>query len=86
MNLCYVLMYLANHQLKHTTTKVYLSATRHLQIEAGSGDPFANVAWPRLDQVMKGIKRVEAEKGTGKKERLPISPMMLSKLKKRGHQ
>ena len=79
-------MYLANHQLKHTTTKVYLSATRHLQIEAGSGDPFANVAWPRLDQVMKGIKRVEAEKGTGKKERLPISPMILSKLKKRGHQ
>ena len=66
--LCTYVSYLANQHLKRTTIKVYLSVTRHLQI----------VAWPRLDQ---GINRVEAEKGTDKRERLPISPVILSKLK-----
>ena len=79
--LCAYVSYLANQHLKHTTIKVYLSAIRHLQIAAGLTDPFASVAWPRLDQVIRGIKRVEAEKGTNKKERLPISPVILSKLK-----
>lgn len=79
--LCSYVSYLANQHLKHTTIKVYLSATRHLQIAAGLADPFAGVAWPRLDQVMKGIKQVEAEKGTNKRECLPISPLILTKLK-----
>ena len=41
---------------------------------------FAGVSFPQLDQVMRGIKRSEAEKGTGKKQRLPISPIILHKL------
>lgn len=49
---------------------MYLSAKRHLQIATGLTDLFAGIAWPHLDQVMRGIKRVEAEKGTDKRERL----------------
>ena len=44
-------------------------------------DPFAGTAWPQLDLVMRGIKRVEAERGMSKRERLPISPCLLRKLK-----
>ena len=61
--LCAFVSYLADQKLKHGTIKVYLSAIRNLQIASGRTDPFAGVAWPRLDQVMRGIKRVEAEKG-----------------------
>ena len=79
--LCAYVSYLADQHLKHATIKVYLSAIRQLQIATGLPDPFAGTAWPRLDQVMKGIKRVEAEKGTVKRECLPISPLILSKLR-----
>ena len=79
--LCSYVSYLADQDLKHGTIKVYLSAVRQLQIAAGLPDPFAGVAWPRLDQVMRGIKKVEAEKGCDKRERLPISPLILTKLK-----
>ena len=48
----------------------------HLQISQGLQDPFSGEAWPQLDQVMRGIKRAEAEKGVGKRERLPISPII----------
>ena len=79
--LCAFVSYLADQKLKHGTIKVYLSAVRNLQIASGRTDPFAGVAWPRLDQVMRGIKRVEAEKGGDKRQRLPISPLILTKLK-----
>ena len=36
---------------------------------------------PQLDLIMRGIKRSEAEKGVSKRERLPISPLILNKLK-----
>ena len=79
--LCAYVSFLASHDnLKHNSLKVYLSAVRHLQISNGLPDPFAGVAFPQLDQVMKGIKRHEAEKGVGKKQRLPIPPVILNKL------
>ena len=52
-----------------------------MQIASGQTDPFAGVAQPRLDQVMRGIKRVEAEKGGDKTQCLPISPLILTKMK-----
>lgn len=67
--------------MKHATIKVYLSAVRNLQISYGLDDPFAGIAMPQLDLVMRGIKRSEAEKGVSKRERLPISPLILNKLK-----
>ena len=33
-----------------------------MQIQAGLKDPFAQVAWPCLDYIVKGIKKVEAER------------------------
>ncbi len=79
--LCAFVSWLASKdKLKHSSLKVYLSGVRHLQIVNGLPDPFAGVAFPQLDQVMKGIKRHEAEKGVGKKQRLPISPTILNKL------
>ena len=79
--LCSYVSYLADQGLKHCTIKVYLSAIRNLQISYGLGDPFAGVAWPQLDLVMRGVKRAEAEKGVTARERLPISPGILSQLK-----
>ena len=79
--LCEYVALLAQQGLKHGTIKVYLSAARYLQISTGRPDPFAGVAWPQLDYVMKGIKKVESEKGVTKKERLPITPAILEKLR-----
>lgn len=46
----------------------------HLQIAGGLPDPFAGVAFPQLDQVMKGIKRHEAERAwaRGNASRFPL--------------
>ena len=73
--------YLASQGLKHSSIKVYLSAIRYMQIASGMSDPFANVSWPRLDYVMKGIKKSQAEKGVKTRPRLPITPLILRKLK-----
>ena len=78
--LCSYVSHLADQGLKHSTLKVYLSAVRYLQIASGQGDPFAGVARPRLDYVMRGIKKAEAEKGVTMKPRLPITPSILGRL------
>ena len=70
--------YLAEQKLKHRSIKVYLSIVSNLQIASGLPDPFTGAAMPQL---LKGIKRVEAESGNDKRERLPISPSILIKLK-----
>ena len=77
--LCAYVSYLADQNFKHGTIKVYLSAVWNLQIASGRTDPFAGVAWPRLDQVMRGIKRVEAEKEETKDSACPY--LILTKLK-----
>ena len=74
--------HLAEQNLKHGSIKVYLSVVRNLQIASGHADPFAGAAMPQLDQVMKGIKRVQAERGEDKREHLPISPSILLRLKR----
>ena len=51
-----------------------------MQIQAGLKDPFVQVAWPCLDYVVKGIKKVEVEKGVASHTRLPIAPSILQKL------
>ena len=69
--------HLAEAGLKHRTIKVYLSAIRFLHIKEGTGDPFQ----PTLHRLHCVTKKAEAEKGTGEKERLPISPKFLRKIK-----
>ena len=78
--LCSFVAQIAGSGIKHRTAKVYLSAVRSLHIAEGEKDPF-EVPRPRLQQVLRGIKRVEAEKGASNRQRLPISPDILRKLK-----
>ena len=69
--------FLGGEGIRHSTIKVYLSAIRFLQIASGLGDPFAKSSWPRLEYVLKGIKRNQAETGVKSKPRLPITPTIL---------
>ena len=66
--------------LKHKTIKSYLSAVRHLHIAEGVPDPF-QLPRHRLEYILKGVKRCEAEKGPEGRDRLPISPDILRKIK-----
>ena len=78
--LCSFVAKIAEAGIKHRTIKVYLSAVRFLHIAEGAKDPF-EPAHHRLQYVLQGIKRVEAEKGVEKRQRLPISPGILRKMK-----
>lgn len=78
--LCRYVSYLAESGLKHRTIKSYLSAIRFLHIAEGEADPF-KASHLRLQYVLQGIKRVEAEAGAGRRERLPITPRILRSLK-----
>ena len=78
--LCQFVTYLARDKLKHRTIKAYLSAVRFLHIENGKDDPFKPPLL-RLEYIMKGIKRCEAQQQNGRRERLPISPSILRKIK-----
>ena len=77
--LCKFVSFLAGEGLKHRTIKTYLSGVRFLHIRSGFPDPFLS-HMPRLDYTMKGVKRVEAEKGGGQRT-LHMTPPLLRKLK-----
>ena len=51
-----------------------------MQIANGMDDPFT-ASWPKLEYVLKGIKRVQAEKGVASKPRLPVTPGILNKIR-----
>ena len=63
-------------QLYH---KCYLAAIRYLHIAEGYGDPNIS-SMARLEQVLKGIKSVQA-KGHKRVPQLPITPNRLVKMK-----
>ena len=71
---------LAKDGLKHRTIKAYLSAIRFLHIAEGRGDPFLSPL-NRLHYTIRGVKRVEASRGSNSRERLPISPGILRQIK-----
>ena len=73
--------HLAQQGLKHRTIKVYLSAVRHLQIAGNYPDPFGDSPMPKLEYVLRGVKKHEAEKGEGQRPCLPITPEILRRLK-----
>ncbi len=78
--LCRFVSHVAESGLRHRTIKVYLSAIRFLHIAEGEKDPF-DPCLPRLQYILHGVKRIEAERGLEKRQRLPISPDILRKLK-----
>lgn len=74
--------YLADEKLTHRTIKTYLSAVRFLQISEGHLDPFQGSAMPRLEYVLRGVKRIQTQAGVqGARARLPITPHILRLLK-----
>ncbi len=78
--LCKFASSLAREKLKHGTIKSYLSGIRFLHISEGEGDPFSK-PMHRLGYTLRGIRRCEAEAGEKSRERLPISPAILRKIK-----
>ena len=78
--LCRFVAQLADEGLAPTTIKPYLSAVRHLQVSMSFPDPKIG-GMARLEQVLKGAKREFAKKSPEKRERLPITPDILLKLK-----
>lgn len=79
--LCRFVSYLAKAELKLGTIKVYLSAIRYLHIEEGENDPFLPTLH-RLHYILQGVKRSQAEKGTERRARLPITPDILRRIKR----
>ena len=71
---------LALQNLKAQTIKSYLAAVRYSQIMLHFPDPFLK-GFPLLDYTVKGIKRVQAERGVKPRPRLPITPLILKTLK-----
>ena len=79
--LCSFVSHLAQQGLKYRTIKVYLSAVRHLQIAGNYPDPFGGSPMPKLEYVLRGVKKHEVEKGEGQRPCLPITPEILRQLK-----
>jgi hypothetical protein len=50
-------------------------------ISAAQPDPFGGKPMSRLEYVLRGIKKNESEKGVGSRERLPITPSLLLRMK-----
>lgn len=79
--LCQFVSHLADNKLCHSTLKCYLSAIRHFHIAEGYGDPNIS-SMARLEQVMKGIKSLQARAvGPNRCTRLPITPDLLLRMK-----
>lgn len=78
--LCHFAATLATEGLRHRTIKSYMAGIRHWHISDGYGDPFA-AGLHRLHYVMRGVKRAEGMAGITKRERRPITPDLLQKIK-----
>ena len=77
--LCLFVAFLALQGLKHQSIKCYVAGLRHLQIQNGGGDPFALARFPRLEYVLKEIKRSGGPVSADR--RLPITPDILDRLR-----
>ena len=72
--------HLAQEGLAHSSIKVYLSAIRNLHVSTGLHNEFAEQLTPRLQLVLKGIKK-EREKLTPSHTRHPITIGIMTKVK-----
>ena len=78
--LCQYVGYLAEHDIAHSTMKVYLSAIRHMQIAYKLPEPNIS-SMARLEQVLKGIKRNQAKQNKKSPTRLPITSDLMRKMR-----
>ena len=78
--LCRFAAFLADQKLRASSIKCYLSGVRQLHLVGGLGDP--NISkMAKLEQVLKGIKRQQAEEVGPRTQRLPITPELLMAIK-----
>ena len=52
--------HLATHNISHATIKVYLSAIHHMHVTSGKLQHFSQQLTPRLQQILKGIRKDHA--------------------------
>ena len=78
--LCQFVAALAKEGLSHSTLKGYLSGVRHLHLENHYKNPNINTM-ARLEQVMKGIKALQAKAKVTNLPRLPMTPELLARIK-----
>ena len=76
--LCLFVAHLASEGLVPQTIKSYLLAVRHFHIVAGHGDSFTPGSFPRLQYVLRGVKRAPRQPS---RPRLPITPHLLRTIK-----
>ena len=76
----FTVAHLAEEGLAPRTIKAYLSAIRHLKVSMNRSDPKIG-EMPHQEQVLKGRKREFAKKNPDKRERLPITPELLLRMK-----
>lgn len=67
--------------MQASSIKCYLSAVRQLQIAKGEGDPGIS-KMVKLEQVLKGVKAVQAKQGKKRAPKLPITPAILLAIKR----
>ena len=71
--------YLAQQGLSQASIKVYLSAVRNLHVSAGLHEEFSKQLTPRLELVLKGIKKEKAK--SAPHSRLPITVEIMGSIK-----
>ncbi len=79
-HLCRFASFLAKDNITYTTIKCYFSALRRLQLSHNYPDPMIS-SFPKLECVVKGIKREQAHKKGETPKRLPITIEILQKLR-----
>ena len=73
--------HLATHNISHAAIKVYLSAIRHMHVTSGKLQHFSQQLTPRLQQILKGIRKDQAATRPPK-VRLPITLQILQDIKR----
>ena len=72
--------HLAEEGLAHQTIKCYLSAVRNLHINFSAHDQFSSQLTPKLEMVLRRIKK-ELAKRSPSRIRLPITQNIMLKIK-----
>ena len=78
--LCYFVACLGQQGLAEASIRTYLAGVRQLQISRDLPDPKIGLM-PRLQQVIRGIKVERGRDGYPQQSRLPITPMILRRIK-----
>ena len=72
--------YLAKQNITYSTIKVYISAIRNLHVASGQHHHFTDQLTPRLEQVLRGIKKEQSYRFPTK-IRLPITIQIMRQIK-----